>query len=57
MTSLPSQTMVPTATTLGRLIEGALAVGDIEVLVTESIMAENKPWFSHPTGGNGYLFG
>jgi hypothetical protein len=56
MTSLPSQTMVPTATTLGRLIEGALAVGDIEVLVTLTIMAEKKPWFSHPTGRNVPLF-
>ena len=46
MTSLPSQTMVPTATVLGRLITGALAVISHEVLVTLSIMAEIRPEFS-----------
>jgi hypothetical protein len=37
--------MVPTATTLGRLIEGALAVGDIEVLVTVPLWPKSSRGF------------
>ena len=37
ITSLPSHTIVPTATTFGRLIVGALSELDSEVLVTLSL--------------------
>lgn len=42
MTSLPSQTIVPTATGLGRFTTGAVAVGEREVLVTQTIMADAR---------------
>lgn len=47
MTSLPSQTIVPTATGLGRFTTGAEAVGEREVLVTQTIMADGRRVNSH----------
>ena len=48
MTSLPSQTIVPTATTLGRLTTGAPTLCEREVLVTVSIMADITKDFAIP---------
>jgi len=48
MTSLPSHTTVPTATTFGLLIDGAVADGDIEVLVTVPLWPISQLSFPEP---------